>query len=661
MARKSRFLKENRLLIYVIVGLFSLFSILILRFFQLQIIEGDKWTKIGQRQHRKIALVPFQRGRFFSNVDSAHQWQEAQPLVIDVPKFHLFSDPSSIPEEHKKVIVAKLQRLFSLNEGQTRFVQSQITKKSRNRKLLWWLDKNAHDVLFQWWQDYAHQSKISPRALFFVQDYQRSYPFGAMLGQVLHTVRDEKDPKTQQHIPTGGLEQKFNQYLQGKEGKKIIVHSPRHPLGSGKMIKEPKNGADIYLTINHYLQAIAEEEIEKGVKAVNAKGGWAVMMDPHTGHILAMAQYPFFDLHNYRKYFNDPALIEHTRLKPVMDAFEPGSIMKPITLAICLKANNEYLEKEGRLLFDPNEKIATGDGHFPGRKRPIRDGRVHHYLNMYMAVQKSSNIYMAKMIQRVIDVFGDFWYQKALQDFGFGQQTGIECPLETPGMVPTPGKCYSSGKLEWSKATPYSLAIGYNLLVNTMQMLRCYGIIANDGKDVHPTLIKKIVYQNEEISLELKSSAKQIIDPHSISLIKRALKFTTKIRGTAPKGDVSGYTEGGKTGTSEKIIQGQYSKNLHISSFVGIAPMNSPQFVLMVVIDEPEKKFVPGIGKLQQGGICAAPVFSKIALRTLQYLGVAPDDPFGYPYGDPRRDVHKADWSLEVNNLHELYQRWNGR
>jgi cell division protein FtsI (penicillin-binding protein 3) len=120
-----------------------------------------------------------------------------------------------------------------------------------------------------------------------------------------------------------------------------------------------------------------------------------------------------------------------------------------------------------------------------------------------------------------------------------------------------------------------------------------------------------------------------------------------------------GYTEAGKSGTSEKIIEGNYSKQHHVSSFIGFAPAKNPRFVLLVSIDDPEKKFIPGVGKHQLGGICAAPVFREIALRTLQYLGVGPDDPYGYPYGDPRRDPQKADWAMEVRALKELYEKWN--
>jgi cell division protein FtsI (penicillin-binding protein 3) len=434
------------------------------------------------------------------------------------------------------------------------------------------------------------------------------------------------------------------------------------------VVQDPENGADIYLTVNHYLQAIAEEELKIGIEKTKAKGGWALMMDPVTGEILCAAQYPFFDLTRYQEYFNNPANEEHTRIKAVGDAFEPGSIFKPITLAICLKANEELVSAGKAPLFSPQEKIATSNGRVPGRATPIKDGHVHHFLNMYLGLQKSSNVYMSKLILRVVERMGDAWYRKALTDlFGFGKVTNIQLPAENPGQVPTPGKLHPNGKLEWSLATPYSLAMGHNILVTSMQMIRNYAIIANGGWDVQPTLVRKIVKKKvsgeEEVLFEHKTNLqkrKRILSQESTKEIVRAMKFVTKPGGTSPWADVVGYTEAGKTGTSEKIIDGNYSHQHYISSFVGMAPATNPRFVLMVVVDEPEVKYIPGMGKSYMGGVCAGPIFREIAKRSLQYLGVVPDDPYGYPYGDPRRDPKRADWMAEVKEMSELYQRWNG-
>lgn len=662
---------DRKRLAFLAVSLALLFCLLIVRFYQIQIVQGPRWTQIALAQHQYILTEPFMRGSFYSNtsIKQGHPDGE-QPFVVDVPKFHLYVDPDAIPEAAKGKMAERLLPLLGISPFSEpgKKLRSEFSRKSRSRKLAAWLDREDQKRIESWWKEFAKEEKIVRNALYFVSDYKRSYPFGTLLGSVLHTVQLEKDPQTRQSLPTGGLEMLFNSYLKGKEGKRLMVRSPSHPLDTGKLLEAPENGADIYLTINHYLQAIAESELAKGVKAAGAIGGWAVMMDPYNGEILALAQIPSFNPARYADYFNDPALQEHTRVKAVSDCFEPGSIFKPITLAVCMKANEELARKGKSPLFTPEEKIPTSNGWFPGRSTPLKDARVHAYLNMDLAIQKSSNVYMGRIIHRLVDTMGDEWYRKALADmFGFGEKTGIELPAENGGLLPTPGKKHPNGKLEWSLPTPYSLAIGHNILINCMQMVRAYAIFANGGYRVQPHLVRKIVKTKPDGSKEnlvdntAYRATERVLSPSMAEAILRSMKYATKEGGTSKRADIMGYTEGGKSGTSEKIIDGHYSKQHNISSFLGFAPAKNPRFVLLVSIDDPEKKFIPGVGKLQMGGVCAAPVFREIAARTLQYLGVAPDDPCGYPSGDPRRDPQKADWFAEVAALKALYEKWNGK
>ncbi len=635
-----------------------------MQFYKIQIIEGEKWTKVAAAQHHHVVVEPFKRGLFYSNaaVKKGHP-DQPQPFVIDVPKFHLFIDPLSIPEECRLEVASHLSSVLRLAHKESAHLRLQFDKKSHSRKLMTWLDKEQRDAIVQWWFAYAHSKKIVRSALYFVQDYKRSYPFGSLLGQVLHTVREEES------LPTGGLEMVFNKYLKGKPGKRILLRSPRQPLEVGKVLALPENGADVYLTINHYLQAIAEEEIAKAVIRANAKGGWALMMHPRSGEILALAQYPNFDPATFNQFFNDPKRREDTKVKAVTDPYEPGSTIKPLTMAICFKANQELKKRGEPPLFSPHEKVETANGRFPGRSAPLRDLRTHKYLNMYLGMQKSSDVYMARMIQRVIERLGAQWYRSHLQDiFGFGVKTGIELPSETAGMLPTPGKKYASGALEWSGPTPCSLSFGYNLLVNSVQMVRNYAILANGGYDVKPTLVRKIVKTHADGSQEILldnttperiKSFSRLLEPEIVEEIVKAMKYVTKPGGSTSRGDIYGYTEAGKSGTSEKIIGGSYSKTINFATFVGFAPAKNPQFVLLIAIDEPEFKYIPTIGKNQQGGTCCAPAFREIASRALQYLGIEPDDPYGYPVGDPRYDPEKADWIKECRALKELYRQWN--
>ena len=676
----SPILVDRKRLVIVAVGVFVLFSVLIAQFYRIQIIEGLKWSRVADRQHFFVVREPFVRGSFVSNtsIKRAHV-EKPQYFAVDIEKFHLYIDPESIPKSRRDEIAGKIKQLVHLTLEEHSALRAQFNFKSRSRKLSMWLDRETRDGIMAWWTSYARQKKIVRNALFFVSDYQRSYPFGKLLGQVLHTIQSNKDSLTMQALPTGGLELYFNRQLRGKLGKRRLMRSPRHSLELGEVVEQPQNGADIYLTINHYLQAIAEEELAKGVKKSQAKGGWAMMMDPHSGEILALAQYPFFYPPDYAHYFNDPKLIDNTCVKAVSDAIEPGSVMKPFTLAVGLLANVELLQRGEKPLFNPLEKMATSNGRFAGRSKNLTDTHLHNYLNMSMALQKSSNIYMARVMEKVVERLGNAWYRKVLTDvFGFGEKTGIELPGETKGVVPAIGKKHPNGALEWSAGTPYSLAMGYNIQVNSAQMLRAYAVFANGGYLVQPTLVKKIARTDEhgqtEVLLDRSASSKSstgtltgsqrqcqpVLDARIVKEVVSCMKYTTKPGGSARRADIPGYSDAGKTSTAKKIVNGMYSETLYRGTFIGFAPVENPAFILLVVMDEPEYKFIPGIGKNHHGGTCAAPVFRDIGKRTLEYLGITPDDPCGYPVGDPRYNPAKADWIKECNALQELYKSWNG-
>lgn len=640
-----------------------LFFMIILSFYKVQIVEGEKWEKKALLQHQKKETIPYKRGSFFSNVDLKKGSNEKQPFAYDIARFHLCIDPLKIPEKNKNEILENLLSIIDTDQEKQQRVKKDFFRKTHYRKLFSYLDRTTVDKVQKWWKPYYKKEKLPSNVLFTEQEFQRFYPFGSSLGQVLHTVLKEKDSKSKMAIPTGGLELYFRKLLEGKQGQKAYIRSARNKLDSEEILVQKEDGADVYLTINHYIQAICEEELERGVKNANAKGGWAVMMDPYTGEVLALAQYPFFDVTKYSAYFNDKELEEITRCKACVDTLEPASTMKPLTMCFAMMANEE-LEREGKdPIFSPDEKISTKDGKFPGIR--LKDGRCHPFMNMDIALQKSANVYMGKIMERIIESRGEKWLRDKIELFGFGQKTGIELPAEASGLVPTPGKLHPNGTLEWSKPTPFSLAFGHNLLANTMQVAVCYSMLANDGYKVSPTLIKKIVKKNggkeEVLPNPKKAPLKKILSSKITNRIKKSLKYVTKPGGSARRGDVPFYTEAGKSGSSEKVVNGMYSHELYQSLFAGFTPAEKPRFVLVVVMDEPERKWVPGFGSNHLGGVCSSPVFSKIAERTLRYLGVAPDDPFGYPKNDPRRGSKKADMIAEVNELNNLYKKWNSR
>lgn len=653
--------KDFRRLFIVAIFLFLFFCFIVFQFYKLQIKEGSKWEKLAKGQHQFSVVEPYKRGRFIANTSLKEGHPEKpQALVFDVKKYHLFADPISIPAELREEVIEKIGEHLSLSWEEKNSLKGHFEKRSRSRRLKMWVDENDKEVLLTWWHSYACWKKVPQNALYFEEDYKRAYPYGKLLGPVLHTVRDDRDPDTQKAIPTGGLELFFDQFLQGEPGKRLLLRSPGKAMEGGLLVNHPEDGADVYLTINHTIQAIAEEEIERAVKSAGGKSGWAVMMNPNTGEIYALAQYPFFDPSDYRTYYNDPELEERTKVRAITDCFEPGSTMKPLSIAIAMLANEELKRRGKEPIFDPRDMIPVSDGHFPGRKNPIRDVGMHRFLNMYLAIQKSSNIYVAKLIQRIVATLGDEWYRKQLEEvFGFGVPTQVELPSESPGLLPSPLKTYGNGKLQWSTPTPYSLSFGYNLLTNSMQLLRAYAVMINGGYLVQPTLVKKVVRGEEVLYEPPKPVPHPTFNPNISREIIYALKSVTKPGGGGWRADIPGYTEGGKSGTTEKIIKGTYSKKHHYSSFMGFTPAFNPKFLLYVAIDEPEYRYMPGIGKTFFGGRCAAPAFSHIMEKTYKYLGIPPDDPHGMPPGHPQADSEKADWSQQVDILKDLYNQWN--
>ncbi|MFZ4772645.1 MAG: peptidoglycan D,D-transpeptidase FtsI family protein [Chlamydiia bacterium] len=628
------------------IGVFFLFSSLTVAFYKVQILEFDKWSKIAKTQHKMAVEEPCQRGIFYGRSLCPTNPKEPIPLVMDIYRYHLHIDPFLIPKEHHLKLARELGKRFKMDSKE---ISKELKKKSRSRRIFSFLTRKEKEEIEEWFKEFVSATKVSKKGIFFIKDYKRHYPFGSLLGQVLHTYR--YDGKRSVGYPTGGLELFFDPVLKGEKGKKILLRSQRQKIDQDEVVEPAKDGYNLFLTIDPVIQAIAENELEKGVLHAKAKGGSVVIMCPQTGDVLAIASYPFFDPGKVEEYYNEPEKLEATRLRAVNDAFEPGSIMKPISALVALLANQELIEKNRPPIFSPLEMIEVTNGIFPGRLKPIKDGRQHHFLNLRLALQKSSNIYVARLIERVINKLGEPWYRKQLSDlFLFGKKSGIELPSEHLGMLPTIGKKYQSGLLEWSVPTPFSLAMGYNLQCNQMQILRAFASIVNGGHLVKPTLVKKIAKLDHVLFEQGAPKLKKLpINAFDLEEIKRALLLTTQKGGTGVRGNIRGYTEGGKSGTTEKLVNGAYCSTKHYASFIGFAPYKNTKFVMIVGIDDPQYQIIPGFGFVHFGGKCSAGVFSKIGEKILPYLGVAPDDP---------EDSFLKD---EVHRLTELYDAWNSR
>lgn len=645
--KTSPSLRKRLLVLYL--ALLVLAALLITRYGVLQIQQRDYWINKADRQHFLSIQEPFIRGTLYSH-PSLHPGHpdQAHTLAWDIPKWHLCADPQTLPQACHAEIAQTLALRLCLPLSHKKHILTQLAKASRHRKLVVALSSSTKAGLLSWWIPFARKHHIPLNGLFFIGDYQRMHPYGSLLGQVLQTVHPQRDETTGEATPTGGLELSLHRFLRGQKGIRKLMRSPKHHLETNLLLKAPKNGSDVYLTIHHVLQAIAEDELEQAVTRLNARSGWAIMMDPYTGAIWALAQYPFFSPDHYHEAFHDPLLMQHIAIKALSDANEPGSVMKPITISIALMANEALKARGEPPLFDPAEKIPTRDGHFPGR-RPLREITYHDFLNMDMAIQRSSNIYMARLVERIIQRLGAKWYRHMLHEvFGFGTKTGIELPGESNGVLPQIGKLHANGTMEWSVPTPFSMAIGHNIQATSLQLIRTYAMLANGGTLVRPTLIHSIEEKGKPLST-LQTPKMPVTPSRHAAIMKRvvqAMRFPTKRGGGSRRGSIPGYTEAGKSGTAEKIVSGLYSRKDHVATFIGFTPAEHPRFVLLVTIDNPEYGIVSGV-KVHMAGYAAAPVFKNIAARTLAYLGVPPDD------------STKTAWMTEVRALEQLYKEWN--
>jgi cell division protein FtsI (penicillin-binding protein 3) len=663
--------RKLKILSFAFLGALLCFLLLEVQFFRLQVFEHEKWKKRGENQYFFYVKEPFRRGAFYANT-SLRRGEEgkAVPFTIDVPLYHLYADSKTIPPEVRKEVCERVLKILSPKLKEATKLIAELKRKSRSRRLVSHLSEHEKVLFCSWWYPFAKEHGIPSNALFFVSDFKRFHPMGHLLGQTLHTIQERRDEVTGKAYPTGGLELSLNKLLEGSMGLRRLMRSPRNSLETGDVLKEPVDGLDIELTINHVIQAIVEEELERGVQQARAKGGMAVMVEPRTGQILALAQYPFFNPDHYQEYFNDKKLVENTKMKAQVDAYEPGSPMKAFTISLALKANKILKEQGKKPFFAPLEKIATSSGNFPGRKKAMTDVHFHRFLNMYMGIQKSSNIYVATIGGRMAGAMGDAWYRNELEKtFGLGTKTGIELCGESSGVLPTPGKLHANGTMEWSKGTPNVLAIGYNVQVTALQMARAYSVIASGGVLPELTLVRRVFKRTKdgkrEVIFDNSQGARvknfpRVMDEDIVNEIKKAMKYVTKPGGSASKADIHGYTECGKTGTSMKLVGGKYSEKAHIVSFVGFAPADVPAFVLYICLDEPYVGYIPGRGTNHRGGTSAAPIFPRIGRRVLEFLGIPMDDPHGFPPQDPRRDPKKADWMKETEALESLYKAWNG-
>jgi cell division protein FtsI (penicillin-binding protein 3) len=405
---------------------------------------------------------------------------------------------------------------------------------------------------------------------------RRTYPQGEMAGQVIGVVGDEGKGLT-------GIEQGEQAALAGEEGERRIVTDALGEAIKIETVKEASDGEDVQLTLDPVIQQETEKVLSKVGETYSPLGATAIVMDPQTSEILAMANWPPVDPGDLENISNEDLLNQATGLN-----YEPGSTFKAFTVSAALEEGLVTPTTE----FTVPPEIEIGE-------RIIKDAEEHGTENLTVGqiLSRSSNI-GADLIGGKI---GATKFSKWIEKFGFGQQTGVQFPNEQIGIVP---------KLsEYSGATMGNLPMGQGAAVTPMQMVQGYTAIAHNGIERPPQLVKRI---GEEPVHEPKGH--RVISAKTASEVREMLEGVLGPEGTASEVSVPGYTLAGKTGTAEVAEDGGYSETKYIASFIGMAPAMNPKFLAAVIVDQPEGEIY--------GGSVAAPAFGEIAAFSLPYLGV---------------------------------------
>jgi len=418
------------------------------------------------------------------------------------------------------------------------------------------------------------------------EEQVRVYPARQLAAHVLGYVNAE-------HVGKEGIERILNTHLTGALGWRTIEHDRGGTEHVERRVQNvpPRNGLDAVLTIDSAIQSIVEEELVRAMRGMKSKAITAIVIDPRTGDVLAMANLPTYDP-------NMPGNDANVRRnRAVTDLAEPGSTFKAITVAAALNENEVKL----------HHKFHCSNGRFLYGGRALHDHHSYGTLTVEEIITKSSNIGAAKIALKL----GSEKLHKYITDFGFGKRTGILLLGERNGLV-YPVK-------RWGKLAITRIPMGYGVMVTPLQTVMMMSAIANGGQLMEPRILSKLQDGEGRVVAEyLPKPVRQVVSRKTAEEITVALKTVVAPGGTARRAQLSHYTVAGKTGTAEKVIEGHYSKDLHYSSFVGFFPTDEPQLCIMVAVDEPPKG-------MHYGGTAAGPVFKEIAEKTASYLGITPD------------------------------------
>jgi len=545
------------------------------RLVHLQVSKHEELAAAALRQRRDpLDKMPL-RGTIVDRDD--------RPLAVSIRVRSLVADPTKIPDTDE--VAKRLSPVIGIKRAEL----AEILRKGKeaNRRFVWLAKKlddeaveRASEVIKELYA--SKQNAPASGSLVWKDEQRRTYPGRTLAAHIVGFSNSDD-------VGQAGIEKSQDKVLKGTTVKGWVGRD-RYGRIYESQAQQQRAPHDIMLTISTSIQHKAEVALEKGAKAAGAKSAMAVVMDPRTGEILALANYPTFDLNNYAK-----AKPEHWMNLAVQSVYAPGSVFKLVTYGSAVE--EKIVNPSGNI--DLNPGVITVGGH------TFKDSGKYGLVSVATAMAKSSNVGAIKTGLKL----GRDKYYNWVKKFGFGQKTDIELPGELSGQLRRPER--------WSGSSLGSMSIGYEIGVTALQMTSAFAAIANDGVRVQPHIIKE--YRNPEDGSKIappRRADERVVSPETAAAVRKLLREVV-LTGTGKQAQLNGYTSAGKTGTAWKYnpktrrVEG----SKYISSFIGFAPAENPAVVIAVVMDE-------GAGG---GGAVSAPVFRDIAEQILPELNVIPD------------------------------------
>lgn len=534
------------------------FLALVARSLYLQGLNNDFLRQKGDARYSRVIELTAHRGIITD--------RHGEPLAISTPVESLWASPSDV-----EISADKLGKLSALLQMPSQDIRKKFAEDKRDfvylkRQLP---PEQAEQVM-----------KLSVPGVFMQREYRRYYPAGDVVAHLVGFTGVDDNGRE-------GLELAYQNWLGGKPGsRRVIKDRVGHIIEDVESIRAPQEGRPLALSIDRNLQYLAFRELSQAVEQHKAKAGAIVVLDAKSGEVLALANLPTFNPNNREKL--NPASM---RNRAITDLYEPGSTMKPFTIAAALESGK----------YKPETLIQTAPGTLTIGPATIRDAHTEGTLSVAQVIQKSSNVGASKIALSLDSSY--MW--KALHNVGIGSAPRSTYPGEAVGKL----RPYQT----WRPIEQATMSYGHGLSVSLLQLARAYTVFADDGELKPVSLLK----------LDEPAVGVQVFSPETSLAVRKMLEMVTQPGGTAPRAQVVGYRVAGKTGTAHKLVNGEYAPNLYVASFVGMAPVSNPRLIIAVMIDQPSDGDY-------YGGTVAAPVFSRVMTGALRMLGVPPDAPNNY-------------------------------